>query len=215
MARAASLPPNHTFRIAGTFSCSQFNTNGRPVNNTNTTGLPVFNNSCKSARCVSGISRSVRQLLSPLISEDSPKAATITSDLAATASASSSSSLSVRLSRCRVRPNIVARSSYLASLIRLLPLAVRILALPPTTSFRPSIKEGYLFITAATLHVPGILLRLSAKGPTTAMVPFFARGSTLFSFFKRTKLSEAVLRAIARCSFVKICFLGRVISQYL
>ena len=215
MARAASLPPNHTFRMEGTFSCSQFNTKGRPVNNTSTTGLPVFSNSCKSTRCVSGISRPVRQLLSPLISEDSPRAATITSDLAATARASSSNSLSVRLSRCKVRPNMVARSSYSASLIRLLPFAVRILALPPTTSFSPSISEGYLFITAATLHVPGMLLRLSAKGPTTAIVPFFASGSTLPSFFNSTKLSEAVLRAMARCSLVKTSFFGRVTSQYL
>ena len=30
--------------MAGTFLCSQVNANGRPVNNTNTTGFPVFNN---------------------------------------------------------------------------------------------------------------------------------------------------------------------------
>ena len=77
------------------------------------------------------------------------------------------------------------------------------------------VSEGYLFITAATLHVPGMLLRLSAKGPTTAIVPFFASGSTLPSFFNSTKLSEAVLRAMARCSLVKTSFFGRVTSQYL
>ena len=215
MAKPASLPANHTFRMAGTFACSQFSTSGRPVNSTSTTGFPVFNNSCNSMRWVSVISRFVRQLLSPLISEDSPSAATITSDLAATARASSSNSLSERLSRCKERPNIVARFSYSASLIKLQPFAVSISALPPATAFKPSAKEVAFFNTAATLQVPGILLRLSANGPTTAIVPFLASGSTLPSFFSNTKLSEAILRATARCSLVKICFLARFTSQYL
>lgn len=39
--KPASLPANHTFRMAGTFACSQFSTSGRPVNSTSTTGFPV------------------------------------------------------------------------------------------------------------------------------------------------------------------------------
>ena len=42
-----SLPGNQTFRIASANSFSSFRTNGRPVNNTNTTGFPVFFNSTK------------------------------------------------------------------------------------------------------------------------------------------------------------------------
>ena len=58
--------------MAGTCSSSQVSTNGRPVKSTSTTGFPVLSNSCNSALCTSGISRLVRELLSPLISDDSP-----------------------------------------------------------------------------------------------------------------------------------------------
>ena len=43
-ASPVSLPPNHTFRIEGMCSLSQFKIKGRPVNRSSTTGLPVFTN---------------------------------------------------------------------------------------------------------------------------------------------------------------------------
>ena len=77
------------------------------------------------------------------------------------------------------------------------------------------------YANAATLHVPGMLLLVFAKGPMTATVPFFCRGSRgacpVFagSFFRSTKLSLAILRAASRCSLVKISRAGLLRSQYL
>ena len=66
--------------VAGACSASHSSVSGRPVKSTSTpTGLPVatsaFNNSC----CTSGMPICDRLLLSPLISEASPSAATTTS----------------------------------------------------------------------------------------------------------------------------------------
>ena len=96
MALPASLPPNQTFKIAGTFAFSQFNTNGLPVNKTSTKGLPVFANAINNSFCVCGISILLRLELSPDISEASPNAATIISDWFAMAKASFINSAAVR-----------------------------------------------------------------------------------------------------------------------
>ena len=74
--------------MAGTFSFSQFNVNGRPLNKTNTTGLPVATNAFNKRFCASGISILDFDALSPLLSAPSPNAATITSASALTAKAS-------------------------------------------------------------------------------------------------------------------------------
>ncbi|MNZ97928.1 hypothetical protein D3C78_1171940 [compost metagenome] len=140
---------------------------------------------------------SVRLLDSPLISEDSPIAATITSDCAAIFNASSLSSSSVLLSRFSERPNNVELASSTGSLVRLLPFAYRILASLPPTDFKPSTTVAGTSSFAATLQVPTIFERVFANGPITAMVCFLANGKRFPSFFNRTKLSDAVLRATA------------------
>ena len=147
----------------------------------------------------------------------------IISERRATLSASSNSCWSVRSSRFNERPNIVARSSYAASLIRLLPLAYMIFAFPAVISFRPSTNEGERSSTAATLHVPGIFVRLLASGPITAILPLGLKGNSGFplgfpsglSFFNKTKLSAAILRAASRWALVKMSRAGRFGSQYL
>ncbi len=146
------------------------------MNNTKTTGFPVFNSSFNKRCCTSGIPISVRLLDSPLYSEDSPKAATITSAFLAIAKASFLNSSSLRLSRPKERPNIVALSSIAGSVVRLLPFAYTTLVLFPATDFKPSTNVLGLLRSTATLHVPGIFSPELANGPTTAIVPCFFNG---------------------------------------
>ena len=107
MASPASDPANQTSKIAGTFSFSQFKVNGRPLNKTNATGLPVATNAFNKRFCASGISIIDFEALSPLLSAPSPIAATITSAFALTANASLIISSALRLSRAISLPNIV------------------------------------------------------------------------------------------------------------
>ena len=85
----------------------------------------------------------------------------------------------------------------------------------PTISRSPSMSDGERSRTAATLHVPGIFVRVSANGPITAIVPVAFRGRVWLSFFKSTKLSEAMRRAASRCERVNMSRAGRFGSQYL
>ena len=118
---------------------SHFMASGRPVNNTSTTGFPVSNRASNNLRCVSGIRISVRLEDSPLISDDSPSAATITSALVAMANASSSNDFSERPSRlsdCQTwRP--VLRTGYRP--IRFDPLAYNIFPACPLACCSPSL----------------------------------------------------------------------------
>ena len=102
IAAPASVPPNHTFKIAFTCFSSDCNAKGLPVKSTITIGFPVFWIASSNFFCVCGISRMALLAPSPLISIDSPKAAIITSAPSTTFRASAincSSLLSSRVER--------------------------------------------------------------------------------------------------------------------
>ena len=120
MASAASLPPNHTFMMAGTCLLSHVITVGRPEKLRSTTGLPVATSSLSRDICMSGRVRSERLDDSPLISELSPMAHTITSASRATLRASALMALSSP--RFIVLPNS-ASFCICASAVRLHPWA--------------------------------------------------------------------------------------------
>src|SRR6185369_5568949 len=160
IAYPASLPPNQTFNIAGTLSFSHLIASGRPVNSTNTTGLPVFNTAANKSFCACGISILLRLLLSPLISADSPRAAITTSHCAAIFNASCNNCSFVLPSRLNDLPNMPARCSNTLSSSRNEPFAYNNFAPPfagfPTVSFKPCNTEMAFEKLAATLQVPGI-----------------------------------------------------------
>lgn len=155
------------------------------------------------------MSRLLRLQHSPLISDDSPTAATMTSALRDTAMVSSRISLSERLSRS----DIPALASSLVSCMKLEPLAYSTSALSPTASFMACSSVLFSSKRATRLHVPDMLRLLLPNGPTRAMRPFFCKGSILPLFFRRTNVSAAMLRASARWAGVKISFLARFSLQ--
>ena len=192
-----SEPPNHTFMMAGMCSFSHDKTVGRPAKLSNTTGLPIFASSARSSCCTSGISRLVRLAHSPLISAVSPMTHTITSASFAICSASffifTSSPQAIDL------PNSpFSWSSWLRQI--LLPCAYSKVALPSSAFSMASLIVVYFSGAWATLHVPAILLRVSARGPISAIFPCFFRGRRFPSFFRSTKVSAATSRAICRFS---------------
>ena len=73
-----------------------------------------------------------------------------------------------------------------------MPIAERI----PSSNVR--CLEGLHII----LHIPHILLRALAIGPISAIFPLAEMGNNDFSFFSKTNVSDAMLRAIERCSVV-------------
>lgn len=123
------------------------------------TGLPVFSKASSRVRCTSGMPRSVRLELTAH-SEDSPRAATITSAPEATFKPSNSF-LSVRLSRFSERPNRVA---FLVGCItdEVATFGVMFTRLA-VISFNPSYR-GIVVQACGNTQVPGMLLRVLPRG---------------------------------------------------
>src|SRR5260221_13887091 len=157
----------------------------------------------------------LRLLDSPLISADSPRAATMTSAWLAVLTASAMRASAGRWSLSSGLPNIPALSSNRLSAFRLEPLLYIIFVPSPATSFNPCNKEMDFEKFAATLQVPVIFSLLSARGPNSAIVPPFFNGNTEPWFFSNTKQSAAILRAVLRFSAVKISVAALFSSQYL
>ena len=80
----------------------RFNSNGRPLTNISTTGLPTFFSSFASSSCICGSAMEEREAFSPLQVIISPKQRTTTSDQRAAPNASANPS---RLSPFVLQPN--------------------------------------------------------------------------------------------------------------
>ena len=215
MASPASDPANQTSKIAGTLASSQVRVKGRPLNKTNTTGLPVASNAFNSFCCAEDKFKFVTDALSPVLSAPSPKAATITSASALIATASSNNCSGVRPSLGISLPNMVNLFSNSQSSSKLDPLAYFTLPEVPTASVKPFNKVIDFVLSAPTLQVPVIFSLALAKGPTNAIVLFFAIGKILLLFFNNTKLCAAIVLASALLASLNTSAADLFSSQYL
>ena len=90
-AAATASPPRvpgyQTARIAGTFSCAQRRSSGRPDITTSTTGVPVATRRCSCSSCRPGSSRVLTDAASPIWFWRWPATTITTSDSAASSTA--------------------------------------------------------------------------------------------------------------------------------
>ncbi len=209
MASAASHPPNHTLRMASKLSFSHVITVGRPEKLSSTMGLPSFFRAASMSRWASGMSRLLRLQHSPLISDDSPTAATMTSALRSTRR------WPHRASPCRnvCRARDILHEPQAGIVHEVGASGIQHLCLAAHSLFHGSQQRFVLSEAGNQAPCARHVALAVANGPTRAMRPFFCKGSTLPLFFRRTNVSAATLRASARWAGVNISFWARFSLQ--